>query len=98
MMTSAGAISGNLRAESLPPLQRQRLSFRAAAVGGDLGTNNLPPQSFTLVINANIANFQTQRFPCWLWTNRPLENWLKPVAGEPLTFRTAKVGRPADVI
>jgi uncharacterized protein len=27
-----------------------------------------------------------------------LENWLKPVAGAPLAFRTVNAGRPADVI
>ncbi len=27
----------------------------------------------------------------------PPENWIKPVAGKPLTFRTADSGRPADV-
>jgi hypothetical protein len=29
--------------------------------------------------------------------NAPLESWIKPVAGKPLTFRTEGAGKPNDV-
>ena len=37
------------------------------------------------------------RVPVLVTANAPLASWLKPVAGQPLTFRTAGVGRPNDV-
>ena len=35
--------------------------------------------------------------PALITEDRPLAEWIKPVAGEPLTFRTVGVGRPRDV-
>ncbi|HXG68055.1 MAG TPA: beta-L-arabinofuranosidase domain-containing protein, partial [Blastocatellia bacterium] len=35
--------------------------------------------------------------PVLITENRPLTEWIKPVAGQPSTFRTAGVGRPRDV-
>jgi DUF1680 family protein len=35
--------------------------------------------------------------PALITENRPLAQWIKPVAGEPSTFRTVGVGRPIDV-
>lgn len=35
--------------------------------------------------------------PVLLTENQPVAKWVKPVKGQPLTFRTKSVGRPADV-
>ncbi|PRY44042.1 hypothetical protein CLV58_10311 [Spirosoma oryzae] len=35
--------------------------------------------------------------PVLVTDNHPVGDWLRPVAGQPLTFRTAGVGRPHDV-
>lgn len=35
--------------------------------------------------------------PALITEDRPLAEWIQPVAGEPLTFRTVDVGRPNDV-
>ena len=37
------------------------------------------------------------RVPVLVTANQPLDSWLKPVAGQPLTFRTTGAGRPNDV-
>ena len=37
------------------------------------------------------------RVPVLVTANKPLDSWLKPVVGQPLTFRTAGAGRPNDV-
>lgn len=37
------------------------------------------------------------RVPVLVPASQPLDSWLKPVAGQPLTFRTAGAGRPNDV-
>ena len=37
------------------------------------------------------------RVPVLVTSNQPLDSWLKPVAGQPLTFRTSGAGRPNDV-
>lgn len=35
--------------------------------------------------------------PAMVSENRPVAQWVKPVAGEPLTFRTERAGQPRDV-
>jgi DUF1680 family protein len=89
----------NLRAESLPgaPMTKA-FFFGPLLLAGDLGTNNLPVPIAYARDQCQYCDFPDPKVPMLVMDDRPLENWLKPVAGAPLAFRTVNAGRPADVI
>jgi DUF1680 family protein len=89
----------NLRAESLAGAPATKaFFFGPLLLAGDLGTNNLPAAIAYARDQCQYCNHPDPKAPVLVIGDRPLENWLKPVAGEALTFRTANAGRPADVI
>lgn len=65
--------------------QRAAILYGPLVLAGDLGPEN-----------DSSAN-QPDYVPVLLVQNRPLNDWLKPVAGQPCTFRTEDVGRPREV-
>jgi hypothetical protein len=70
--------------------------FGPLLLGGQLGTNGLPPS----LENANPTRFTKitdPPVPSLTIGYKPVEQWLKPIAGKDLTFRTEGVGRPEDV-
>jgi DUF1680 family protein len=74
-----------LRAEPLPDNgQRVALMWGPLVLAGDLGEEGGRRQSI-------------ENVPVFVVENRPLANWLKPVAGKPGAFRSDSVGREADV-
>jgi DUF1680 family protein len=88
----------NLRAESSagsPTIKA--FFFGPLLLAGDLGTNNLPAPIAYARDQCQYCDFPDPKVPVLVMDDRPLENWMKPVAGEPLTFRTVNAGRPADV-
>jgi len=88
----------NLRAESLAGARATKaFFFGPLLLAGDLGTNNLPAPIAYARDQCQYCDFPDPKVPVLVMDDRPLENWLKPVAREPLTFRTANSGRPADV-
>ena len=67
-------------------------------LAGQLGHEGLAPP-IPYANNDQGAYFRVSdpRVPILVTDNQPLESWLKPVAGQRLTFRTVGVGRPNDV-
>jgi DUF1680 family protein len=89
----------NLRAESLSGAPATKaFFFGPLLLAGDLGTTNLPAPIPYATDHRVYSNLPAPRVPALVMDDQPLEHWVKPAAGEPLTFRTANAGRPADVI
>jgi uncharacterized protein len=64
---------------------RVAILYGPLVLAGDLGPENDP--------NAN----QPDYVPVLLAENRPLNEWLKPVAGKSCTFQTENAGRPREI-
>jgi DUF1680 family protein len=89
----------NLRYESLPGVAATKaFFFGPLLLAGDLGTNNMPAPIAYASDQCRYCNYPDPEVPTLVADNPRLESWIKPVAGEPLTFRTVDAGRPADVI
>jgi DUF1680 family protein len=89
----------NLRAESLANVPTTKaFFFGPLLLAGDMGTNNLPGPIAYARDQCQYCDISDPKVPVLVMDDRPLEKWMKPVVGEPLTFRTADAGHPADVI
>ena len=67
-------------------------------LAGQLGSDGLKdPVPYATGDQGAYFRVSDPRVPVLVTADQPLDSWLKPVAGQPLTFRTAGVGRPADV-
>jgi DUF1680 family protein len=87
-----------LRSEYLPGAPATKaFFFSPLLLAGDLGTNNMPEPIAYATDQCRYCNFPDTEVPTLMMENRPLENVIKPVAGEPLTFHTIDVGRPVDI-
>ena len=64
---------------------RVAIMYGPLVLAGDLGPEKDP--------NAGKPDY----VPVLLVKNRPLTDWLQPVAGQPCVFRTENIGRPRDV-
>jgi DUF1680 family protein len=95
--TIEARIPMGLRTEALPGDPNKIAIFIGPLLlGGELGTEGLPASleardqgSYRKVIDPAV--------PVLAAGHEPVEQWLKPVAGQSLTFRTEGVGRPHDV-
>lgn len=75
-----------LHLQSMPDNpQRVAVMYGPLVLAGDLGPANDPKAD------------KPDYVPVLLTENRPLNEWLKPVAGKPCTFRTENAGRPREV-
>ena len=85
-----------LRMEDLPgDTNEVALLYGPIVLAGDLGTNGMP-----VPLARSQGDFNTTRDPAapvFVCDAGKLLNYIKPVAGEPLTFRTHNLGRPQDV-
>jgi DUF1680 family protein len=89
----------NLRAESLPGAPATKaFFFGPLLLAGDLGTNNMPAPIAYARDQCQYCNFPDKEAPTLVMDNRPLESWIKPAVGDPLTFHTINAGHPADII
>ncbi|HEY9165757.1 MAG TPA: beta-L-arabinofuranosidase domain-containing protein [Candidatus Kryptonia bacterium] len=76
----------SLRTESMPDNpDRVAICYGPIVLAGDLGELNDPTSK------------QFNFVPALLTSGHPVNDWVEPVAGKPLTFRTVKVGMPHDV-
>ena len=76
-----------LRLEPMPDNPgRVAILYGPLVLAGDLGPADDP------------AWAEPDYVPALLTANRPPEDWLKPVAGEPGAFRMSGVGQPRDVV
>jgi DUF1680 family protein len=88
-----------LRAESLAGAPATKaFFFGPLLLAADLGTNNLPAAIPYARDQCQYCDYPDPKVPVLVVDDGPLQNWLKPVASERLTFRTDKAGRPTDVI
>jgi DUF1680 family protein len=74
-----------LRTEAMPDdPKRVAILYGPLVLAGDLGA-------------ADAKSDAVGRMPVLVTEQKPISEWLRPVAGKPATFRTASVGRPGDV-
>jgi DUF1680 family protein len=89
----------SLRTEPTPDDPRKVAIFYGPLVlGGRLGTEGLHdpmPYARGQLDYAKVPGIAVPRLATGGW---PVDEWLKPVEGEPLTFRTLGVAKPADVV
>jgi DUF1680 family protein len=89
----------NLRAESLPgEPAKKALFFGPLLLAGDLGATNLPPPvPYAGNDCCQYCDLPDPKPPVLVMDDRPLEDWIKPIAGGPLAFRTVGAGHDAEV-
>jgi DUF1680 family protein len=86
-----------LREEALPDDPNKiAIFFGPLLLGGELGTEGLPA-SLEARDQGEFRKVSDPAVPSLAIGHKPIELWLKPVAGQDLTFRTEGVGRPNDV-
>ena len=76
----------SLRLEALPDNpNRAAILYGPVVLAGELGPEDDAKVGGLVFVPAMVSE------------NRPVAQWVKPVAGEPLTFRTERAGQPRDV-
>jgi len=76
-----------LRLETMPDNPRRvAVMFGPLVLAGELGPVDDPEAGEMMYV------------PVLLTSNKPLEEWVKPVSGKPNTFKLSNVGRPRDVV
>jgi hypothetical protein len=87
-----------LRLEPMPDNRsRAAVCYGPLVLAGQLGTEGIEPPMPYAIMQRDFFVFGPPPMPVLLAGNRPVEDWVKPVPGEPLTFWTEGVGRPKDV-
>ncbi len=87
----------SLREEALPDDPNKiAIFYGPLLLGGELGTEGLPA-SLEARDQGQFRKIPDPAVPSLAIGQKPVELWLKPVAGQSLTFRTVGVGRPNDV-
>jgi len=82
-----------LRLEPLPDdANRVSVCYGPLVLAGDLGPVEGPVEGMSGPEGAALMNI-----PVFVTDGRPVNEWVEPVAGRPLGFRTVDVGRPEDV-
>ncbi len=67
-------------------------------LAGQLGNEGLAaPIPYAANDQGAYFHVSDPRVPVLVTANKPLDSWIKPVARQPLTFRTAGAGRPNDI-
>ncbi len=85
-----------LHTESLPDSTNEvALLYGPIVLAGELGTNNMPEPLATTQTQFN--NVPDPAAPVLVTTTDDVLKQVKPVSGQPLTFRTRGIGRPQDV-
>lgn len=88
-----------LRLEPLPDdASRVAIFYGPVLLAGALGTDGIaPPAPYARNQTEFFTSMRMPEPPVLVAAGRPVDAWVEPVAGAPLTFRTKGVGRPADV-
>ena len=78
---------------------RAAICYGSIVLAGELGTANMEPPKPYAVKQSDFftAKDTPPPMPVLLAAGRPVEEWVEPVAGRPLTFRTKGVGQPKDI-
>ncbi len=87
-----------LRVEPLPGAPKlAALCYGPVVLAGELGTAGLDKLNLYIGRQLDLAGSPTPEAPVFMGTPDDLLRHIAPVPGQPLTFRTAGLGRPADV-
>ncbi|HEY0074862.1 MAG TPA: beta-L-arabinofuranosidase domain-containing protein [Abditibacteriaceae bacterium] len=86
-----------LRQEAMPDNpKRIALFYGPVTLSGTLGTQGLDDKR---VYGNSVGDIggDLPQVPVLITSGKPLESWLKPVAGEALNFKTSGIGKPQDI-
>ena len=89
----------HLHSEAMPDNpQRIAILYGPLVLAGQLGTDGLaPPMPYADGDQNAYSHASNSSAPVFVTEHQPLDSWIKPVIGQPLTFQTVGVGRPAEV-
>jgi len=89
----------SLRLESMPDnADRVAIMYGPIVLGGALGTEGLPEGGAYADSDVAFIEEPTPDVPVLVADRGRLKEWVKPLAGDPLTFHTVGAGQPADVV
>ena len=87
-----------LHTEALPDDDRKvAVLYGPLVLGGALGTENMPDSGAFAPDRTEFFDRSTPEVPKLLADPSNVKEWIEPVEGQPLTFRTTEVGRLNDV-
>ncbi len=87
-----------LRTEATPDDPKKiAILYGPLVLGGQFGTEGIEPPIPYALNQTDYAQVPDPEVPVLVTNDRPVESWVEPVTGRPLTFRTKGVGRPSDV-
>jgi len=88
----------SLRLEPMPDnVTRAAICYGPIVLAGELGTNGINPPMPYAIKQSDFFKGKQPIMPVLLAAGRPVGDWVKPVTGKPLTFRTKNAGQPADI-
>ena len=76
---------------------RTAICYGPVVLAGELGTEGIVPPMPYAIKQSDFFNVKPPPMPVLLAGRRPVGDWVEPVPGKPLTFRTKGVGSPADI-
>lgn len=78
---------------------RAAVCYGPVVLAGELGATNMaPPRPYAVKQSDFFTKKETPPpMPVLLAGGKPVEEWLKPVPGQPLAFRTQGVGQPREI-
>lgn len=88
-----------LRAEAMPDNHaRVALLYGPIVLGGALGTQDMPKDGAFADSDMHFVEEPTPDVPVLVADLDALHTWVRPLAGDPLTFHTVGAGQPQDVV
>lgn len=88
----------SLRSESLPGApEKKAFLYGPLVLAGDLGWDNLPAPVPFATDQAQFEHVADPSVPVLAVSDQPLNSWLQPVAGKPLTFHTVNLANSREV-
>ena len=89
----------SLRLETMPDNpDRVAIMFGPLVLGGTLGTEGMPEGGAYADSDTRFIEEPTPEVPVLVADRSRLEDWIQPLAGDPLTFHTIGAGQPHDVV
>jgi len=73
------------------------IMYGPLVMAGELGTEGLDPKTVYAKNQGFLRSLKVGPAPGFVADANKLNDWIKPVPGKPLTFRTVNAGRPNDV-
>lgn len=94
----SAALPMDLRLEPMPDNPaRAAIAYGPVLLAGELGTNGIVPPMPYAIKQSDYFKGPQPEMPVLLAGTRLVTEWVEPVPGRPLTFRTKGVGQPTDL-